>query len=224
MLEKDSRLPLSFTGVWQDFKNGQFNIPETPHIYAISGHGKLYIGADSNGKRIKNHYSQLESEKHQNWKLQGAYLEHQKTGFYYQPIIHLPLDLYAHFGSIENAYIRNFDSFNNGYNIEEFSKLKFVDRQKNVCGPQIAKIRNRLGMSQPELAVKCQLAGWDVSRDIIARIEGGVRWIGDLELAALASVLEVPLEQLYPEKIQELLKCPKKTSQTTKGNQKAKIL
>jgi transcriptional regulator with XRE-family HTH domain len=60
-------------------------------------------------------------------------------------------------------------------------------------------LRNELGLSQAELATKCQLIGWDVSRDIIARIEGRVRWIGDFELAALARVLEVPIAELYPQ-------------------------
>jgi transcriptional regulator with XRE-family HTH domain len=84
--------------------------------------------------------------------------------------------------------------------------VDFHTSKKNVCGPQIARIRNQRGLSQPQLAAKCQLAGWDVSRDIIARIEGGVRWIGDMELAAIASVLEVSLETLYPENIRKFLK------------------
>lgn len=76
----------------------------------------------------------------------------------------------------------------------------------NVCGPQIARIRNSLGWSQPKLAEKCQLAGWDISRDIIARIEGQVRWVGDFELAALAQVLGTTLENLYPESIRVKLR------------------
>ena len=44
-------------------------------------------------------------------------------------------------------------------------------------------LRSRRGWSQPVLAAKCQLAGWDVSRDIIARIELRVRWVADFELS-----------------------------------------
>ena len=69
----------------------------------------------------------------------------------------------------------------------------------NVCGPQISRCRNELGWSQAKLAAKCQLAGWDVSRDIIARIELQIRWVGDFELATLAMVLNVPLLTLFPE-------------------------
>ena len=71
----------------------------------------------------------------------------------------------------------------------------------NVCGPQVARLRNQLGWSQPQFALKCQLAGWDVSRDIIARIEGQIRCVEDAELAQLARVLGARLEELYPESI-----------------------
>ena len=66
----------------------------------------------------------------------------------------------------------------------------------NICGPQVRKIRSRLGWSQPRLAAECQLAGWDVSRDIIARIEGQTRWVGDFELVRLAAVLGVAASEL----------------------------
>jgi hypothetical protein len=47
------------------------------------------------------------------------------------------------------------------------------------------------------------LTGWDVSRDIIARIELRKRWIGDFELAVLSKVFEVPLEELFPDEWQK---------------------
>ena len=69
----------------------------------------------------------------------------------------------------------------------------------NVSGPQIRRIRNSHCWSQPELAAKCQLAGWDVSRDIIARIECRTRWVGDFELAIIADVLNVEITELLPQ-------------------------
>jgi hypothetical protein len=38
------------------------------------------------------------------------------------------------------------------------------------------------GLSQPALAAKCQLLGWDVGRDTIAKIGGQTHWVGDAEL------------------------------------------
>lgn len=40
------------------------------------------------------------------------------------------------------------------------------------------------------------MAGWDISRDIVARIEGQTRWVGDFELVKLADVLGVPATDL----------------------------
>lgn len=76
----------------------------------------------------------------------------------------------------------------------------------NVCGPQVSRFRSGLGWSQPQLAAKCQRAGWDVSRDIIARIELENRWVGDFELAILASVLGVSVEELLPDRIRKVLR------------------
>jgi transcriptional regulator with XRE-family HTH domain len=74
----------------------------------------------------------------------------------------------------------------------------FHTDQKNVCGPLVARYRNSEGWFQAEFAAKYQLVGWDVSRDIIARIEGQVRWVGDYELAYLAHVLGVSILELLP--------------------------
>lgn len=73
-----------------------------------------------------------------------------------------------------------------------------MEAPRNIVGPQVMRIRSTKGMSQNDLAVACQLAGWDVSRGVIARIEGGVRWIADFELIELAKALKVPIPELYP--------------------------
>lgn len=53
--------------------------------------------------------------------------------------------------------------------------------------------------------MKCQLAGWDVSRDIIARIELRIRRVDEWQLAFIACVLEAPIEELFPAKIRARL-------------------
>lgn len=72
---------------------------------------------------------------------------------------------------------------------------------RNVIGPAIHRRRTELGWSQAKLATECQLIGWDVSRSIIAAIEGRVRWAGDYEIALLARILRVSIEVLYPANI-----------------------
>jgi transcriptional regulator with XRE-family HTH domain len=70
---------------------------------------------------------------------------------------------------------------------------------RNIVGPQIMRIRSAKGWSQEQMATACQVAGWDVSRGVIARIEGGVRWVADFELIKIAEILQVKLRELYPE-------------------------
>ena len=56
-------------------------------------------------------------------------------------------------------------------------------------------------MSQSELAARCQRSGWDVSRSVIAAIEGRVRWVADFEVLILGKILEIPPASLLPEKV-----------------------
>ena len=70
--------------------------------------------------------------------------------------------------------------------------------RKNLVGPQVRKFRSRNGLSQSELAVKAQQMGWDISRDIVAKIEGQSRWVGDFELLLLGHLLGVPVFSLLP--------------------------
>ncbi len=72
---------------------------------------------------------------------------------------------------------------------------------KNIVGAQVRKLRDQRGWSQAEFAAKCQRNGWDISRGIVAGIEGRVRWVGDCELVLLARALGVPVTDLLPAKI-----------------------
>jgi transcriptional regulator with XRE-family HTH domain len=68
----------------------------------------------------------------------------------------------------------------------------------NIVGRQVRQIRSKQGLSQPRLAAKCQRIGWDIGRDIIARIETGVRLVTDSELLFLARALNVEVVSLFP--------------------------
>ena len=75
-----------------------------------------------------------------------------------------------------------------------------MDAPRNIVGRQVMLLRNERDWSQEKLAAVCQLAGWDVSRGVIARIEGGVRWVADFEVMKLASALRVSVPELYPKR------------------------
>ncbi len=76
----------------------------------------------------------------------------------------------------------------------------------NIVGPEVRRLRNAAGMSQMQLAATCQRIGWDVERDTISKIEGGRRWVGDFELVHLARALRAPMVDLFPARVQGLLR------------------
>ena len=60
-------------------------------------------------------------------------------------------------------------------------------------------------LSQEALAAKLQLAGWDLSRAGLSKIEAGLRRVNDAEAWLLARVLGHPLPDLYPAREDGLL-------------------
>ncbi len=65
---------------------------------------------------------------------------------------------------------------------------------RNILGPGIRRVREQKGWSQDELTRRLQLAGWDVDRTLIGRIELRTRSIIDTELLALAKTFGVKLD------------------------------
>lgn len=82
---------------------------------------------------------------------------------------------------------------------------------KNIVGSQVRRLRNEIEISQAELAAECQLQGWDVSRDVVAKIEDGRRWVADEELLKLAGALKCAVPQLFPESVQQTFQAPVQT-------------
>ncbi len=68
----------------------------------------------------------------------------------------------------------------------------------NIVGPQIRKRRSELDLTQEELASRCQLQGFDISRGTLSQIEAQLRCVTDDELLAMARVLNVTTDSLYP--------------------------
>jgi len=67
----------------------------------------------------------------------------------------------------------------------------------NIVGPQVRAIRESQGLTQEELVAKCNLLDWDISRSSYAKIESQVRRVTDSEVAFLAEVLDVEIDELY---------------------------
>ena len=73
-----------------------------------------------------------------------------------------------------------------------------MNRTLNVIGPQIRKLRDQRGWTQEVFAQKMQLAGWDVSRVSVAKLEARLRWTSDVEILFIARVFGVALNDLFP--------------------------
>ena len=64
-------------------------------------------------------------------------------------------------------------------------------RYKNNIGPQVRRRRYALGWSQSILAAKLQIAGFDISRSGVSKIEARLSYVDDKTLLYLAEVLKV---------------------------------
>ena len=73
---------------------------------------------------------------------------------------------------------------------------KAPDRRNNLCGSKVASLRIRMQISQRELADRLQIAGLDIDKNAVQRIEAGKRFVTDIELVVLSKVLNVSLDDL----------------------------
>ena len=70
---------------------------------------------------------------------------------------------------------------------------------RNVVGPQVRALRKAQRLMQRDLCARCQVAGFDLSRESLAKIESGFRVVSDTEVVLLARALRVPLLTLFPD-------------------------
>lgn len=68
--------------------------------------------------------------------------------------------------------------------------------QNNLCGAIIEKRRKQMGKSQRQLADLLQIAGLDIDKNAIQRIEAGKRFVTDIELTYFSKVLNLSYEEL----------------------------
>ncbi len=77
-------------------------------------------------------------------------------------------------------------------------KNRAENGRNNICGERIRKIRKNAPekMSQRKLAERLQIAGLDLDKNAVQRIESGQRFVTDIELKVIAKVLSVNYEDL----------------------------
>lgn len=67
---------------------------------------------------------------------------------------------------------------------------------KNIIGARVTQARKSQGMKQIELLTKLQLSGIEMSTPALSLLEGQKRPVSDIELNALADVLNVSVNWL----------------------------
>ncbi|MBQ8208668.1 MAG: helix-turn-helix transcriptional regulator [Selenomonadales bacterium] len=79
--------------------------------------------------------------------------------------------------------------------------MKIYDYQgkKNISGERIREARLKHRLTQADLAAQLQIAGINIERDSISRIEIGTRFVADFELMVIAKVLNVSVDWLLYE-------------------------
>ena len=68
--------------------------------------------------------------------------------------------------------------------------------EKNLVGSRLIELRKRDGLSQRALAYRLQLAGYDIDKNVITRIETNKRYVTDLELKAFSELFHVSYDYL----------------------------
>ncbi len=67
---------------------------------------------------------------------------------------------------------------------------------RNLIGSRVTEARKSRGMKQVELLTQLQLAGIDMSVPALSLLEGQKRPVSDIELNALADILNVSVDWL----------------------------
>jgi transcriptional regulator with XRE-family HTH domain len=77
-------------------------------------------------------------------------------------------------------------------------KNKAADGKNNFSGSRIRKFRNELkeAPSQRQFAEMLQIAGLDMDKNAVQRIESGERFVTDIEIKVIAQVLNVSFDDL----------------------------
>ncbi len=67
----------------------------------------------------------------------------------------------------------------------------------NFVGPQIRRLRAAHGWSQSKLALRLQLSGLNIGREVLAQIEAQTHCIKDMDIPYFAHALKVDLANLF---------------------------
>ena len=86
--------------------------------------------------------------------------------------------------------------------------------EKNLIAKQLKLLREQHGLSQRDLAIKLQVIGYNLDKNVITRIETDKRYVSDMELKGICEIFHVSSDEL-------LGLPPKNTNCPTEDSQQA---
>ena len=75
---------------------------------------------------------------------------------------------------------------------------------KNLIGARVESARKNQGMKQKELLAQLQVRGVDLNASGLSKLEGQIRYVTDMELLALADILNVSVNWLLTGKDKDI--------------------
>lgn len=72
--------------------------------------------------------------------------------------------------------------------------------QKNLISQSLVALRKEHHLSQRDLSRQLQLAGYDMDKNVITRIENNQRYVTDIEILALSHIFGISCDDLIKEK------------------------
>lgn len=75
-------------------------------------------------------------------------------------------------------------------------KPRTYSGEKNLISKRLIELRKANYLSQRDLSHKLQLAGYDMDKNVITRIETNKRYVTDIEIRAFAHIFGVTCDYL----------------------------
>jgi group I intron endonuclease len=114
-------------------KPGTLTYANYPGIYIIYNivNNKCYIGSSTNiHRRINNHKSLLNRNKHHSYKLQLSFNKHKENNFVFKELVkvyfpenYTKQEKSEYLECLEEYYIKEYNAYSKGYNVSEIPKI-----------------------------------------------------------------------------------------------------
>ena len=72
-------------------------------------------------------------------------------------------------------------------------------QRKNIIGSHVCKARKASKVTQKDLVAQLQVLGIKIDQAGLSKLENGNRPVTDIEIAAIAKILKVPISRLFEE-------------------------